>query len=229
MPNIMRIIKDAKLAIKIPNIEIHLGSEERATPIYNWLNARHPKLPIMRRKTFGVEILKLKEFKDFDDYLQKVNGKNSAAYFRRRILKDGYTFSVIDKNDFVNEIHEINTSKPMRQGRPMTEEYHEFKSAYPKEASWRHFGVFSPDKKLVAYLDVNLIGELAYIGPVLGHDAHLHAGIMYLLFVEGVRELMKEKNILYFMYDMYFGASPGLRLFKTRLGFKPHHVKWLKP
>jgi hypothetical protein len=33
-------------------------------------------------------------------------------------------------------------------------------------------------------------------------------------------------DIHYVFYDMFFGASQGLRAFKTHLGFRPHYVRW---
>jgi hypothetical protein len=31
----------------------------------------------------------------------------------------------------------------------------------------------------------------------------------------------------YIMYDTFFGATRGMRMFKQKLGFKPYRVKWL--
>ena len=38
--------------------------------------------------------------------------------------------------------------------------------------------------------------------------------------------LLDEGQVRYVMYDTYFGALPGLRQFKTVLGFQPYRAKY---
>jgi hypothetical protein len=135
-------------------------------------------------------------------------------------------FAAIDKNTYVADIHAVNTSAECRQGRRMGERCVAYRSWFPPQDHARHFGVIAPDGKLVAYLDVLISNEVAYVEQLLGHVGHLKAGIMYLLLVDAIRCLMIESACRYFMYDMFFGARAGLRLFKKRLGFAPHHVRW---
>ncbi len=53
---------------------------------------------------------------------------------------------------------------------------------------------------------------------------------MYLLITETIHEIIRVKRTLGYprwaMYDMYWGARPGLREFKRRLGFRPYRVTW---
>ena len=53
---------------------------------------------------------------------------------------------------------------------------------------------------------------------------------MYLLISEILRELVDARSkgsaVRWVMYDMWFGAAPGLRYFKERLDFTPYRVRW---
>ncbi|MBP7167384.1 MAG: hypothetical protein KBB64_06970, partial [Bacteroidia bacterium] len=62
---------------------------------------------------------------------------------------------------------------------------------------------------------------------IMGHQEHLKEGIMYYLVTETISKLIRDKeNNIHLMYDTYFGASDGLKMFKRRLGFKPYRVTW---
>jgi hypothetical protein len=226
MATLLRRLNDILFVIRLPRLEVQLGSGPEAATAYRWLMARHPRYPFFARKTVGIKLIDVRRFQDFDKYLATVGGKNSTAYYRRRALRKGYSFARINKNDHVEEIDAINTSAPVRQGQPMEEEYINFKARFPVEKNWLYLGIKNDQGRLVAYLDINCVGELAYVGPILGHAAFLKDGIMYLLFAEAVRVLMDEKSVRYFMYDTYFGGTDGLRLFKKRIGFQPFHVRW---
>src|ERR1700746_1321015 len=113
-----------------------------------------------------------------------------------------------------------------QQGHAMEKDYLKFRASFPAEKNWMYLGVKDNQGRLVAYLDINCVGELAYVGPILGHAAFLHDGIMYLLFAAAVRILMVETSVRYFMYDTYFGGSEGLRLFKKRIRFRSFRVRW---
>jgi hypothetical protein len=49
---------------------------------------------------------------------------------------------------------------------------------------------------------------------------------MHLLVVDIVCRLLDEGQLRFVMYDTFFGASPGLKHFKTILGFRPYRVKY---
>jgi hypothetical protein len=226
MATFLRRLNDILFVIRLPRLEVQLGSGSVAAAAYRSLTARHPRYPFFACKTVGVELIDVRRFQDFDKYLATVGGKNSTAYYRRRALRKGYSFVRINKNDHVEEIHAINTSASMRQGHPMEKEYIKFKARFPIEKDWLYLGIKNDQGRLVAYLDISCIGEVAYVGPILGHAAFLKDGIMYLLFAEAIRLLMDKKSVRYFMYDTYFGGTDGLRLFKKRIGFQPFHVRW---
>lgn len=222
-----QILEFARQAPFLPRVSIDLGAGDEARRTYNEFNARHPRMPLFRRKTLGVELLDLRSFGSFEAYLDSVNGKNSAFYFRRRCLKAGYTVRVFDPDLCKSEIHAINVSMPERQGRKMSSEYLVERDSYREVGSWLYLGVFDSAGALAAYLFVHMVGEVAYVGPVLGHGDHLKENVMYLLFTEAVGELLRSSSSCrYFMYDMYFGGREGLRLFKARIGFRPFRVSW---
>jgi hypothetical protein len=221
-----RLLRDFLFVIRLPRIQIQLGSGPEAAETYQWLTERHPRYPLFARKGIGVELIDLRRYLLFEEYLATVGGKHSTAYFRRRALRKGYSFGPINKNDHVEEIDAINTSARVRQGLPMEREYIKFHAKFPVEKNWLYLGIKDDQGRLVAYLDIHCVGELAYVGPILGHAAFLKDGIMYFLFAEAVRVLMDEKSVRYFMYDTYFGGRDGLRLFKKRIGFQPFRVRW---
>ena len=65
------------------------------------------------------------------------------------------------------------------------------------------------------------------MSTILGHKAFLNDGIMYFLMTNIVSESVNLPNLKYIMYDMYFGGTDGLRMFKDKLGFCPYWVKWI--
>jgi hypothetical protein len=169
-------------------------------------------------------------YEKFDTYYRHVNGKNSAAYYARKATKRGYVFAEIDRNDHIEEIHRINMSAPVRQGREMSPAYRVKRSVYEKESHMRCFGVKNKNGILVSYCVVGFYGEFALLSVLLGHKRYLNDGIMYLMITEVVRVLYKEyvpAGCNYLMYDTFFGASDGLRRFKSRLGFEPYNVQWV--
>jgi hypothetical protein len=51
-------------------------------------------------------------------------------------------------------------------------------------------------------------------------------GIMHLLLSEAICRLIDGGKVRYVMYDTFFGAQPGLRNFKTILGFRPYRASY---
>lgn len=196
--------------------------------VYKLFNKRHRTL-IFKNKTQGVALIDLNEHDNFESYVGSINGKNSAAYYRRKAIKNGYTFREIDKNDFIESIHEINNSVKIRQGQEMSEKYKLKQNEYPIEPAFKYFGVFDGEGKLVAYSDIGFFGEFSLIAVLLGHKDHLNNGVMYFMLIELSQLMYLEhlsKGYKYIMYDTFLGASDGLKKFKTKLGFKPYKVKW---
>jgi hypothetical protein len=222
----LHYLKDIAQLFALERTEVSLGAGPNAQELYSWFTQPHANLPIFSNKTVGVQLIDLRAFAAFDDYLKSINGKNSAAYYRRKALSKGYTFALVDRNDYVDDIHAINLSLDTRQGRKMHPVYLAKTTHYEHSPGWMHFGVLNAQGTLTAYLDLQIANEVAVTRTLLGHGQHLNDGIMYLLLIEVARHLYATDTTRYLMYDMYFGTGQGLRLFKEKLGFKPYWVKW---
>lgn len=222
-------ISTLKSIYNLPKITIQLDtSDAENLYLYNTLIKPHPRFFIIKNKELGVEIIQLRNFKSFNEYYESVNGKNSAAYFTRKCLKNNYSFIEIDPNLRAQEIIDINISSNERQGRKMDDSYLNKNFIYPISEKHKYYGV-EKDNLLVAYIWLRYSGELAIVNRILGHGSHLNQGIMYLLCTETVKVLFNNyKNCNYLMYDTFFGATDGLKLFKKRIGFEPYKVSWKK-
>jgi hypothetical protein len=219
-------LRDIGQVFALQKRRIALGNTANGRTLYEWFTQPHDKLPIVSNKTLGVELLDLEMFDCFEHYLKCINGKNSAAYYRRKALSKGYTFANIDRNRYIDDIYEVNSSRETRQGRQMHPAYFEKPTEYIDEPDWLYCGVVNSDGKLVAYLNLQIANEVAVVRTLLGHGEFLNDGIMYLLLTEAARQIYEHGWCRYVMYDMYFGSSEGLRLFKEKLGFKPYRVTW---
>jgi hypothetical protein len=211
----------------LPAMKVCLDNSDTGKRLFVNFTKRHPKYFIFKQKTIGVALICLNDFQDSNAYIQSVNGKNSAAYFSRKALRAGYLFEAIDPEAHRLAILEINQSASSRQGRRMDESYTTDLIQYPKDNHNAYFGVFK-ENVMVAYLWVVKSGELAVLSRLLGHADHLSNGVMYLLITSYIeQELFKLHDVRFVMYDTFFGAGDGLKLFKTRCGFRPYKVKWL--
>src|SRR5687768_11308254 len=86
------------------------GDDERR--IWSYFNSRHPKLPLVRRKTFGACLrpvppssVNLLEGSHFTLMRRKV----------RKAEKAGFTFRPINPIDFFDDVMRINNSSGQRQ------------------------------------------------------------------------------------------------------------------
>ncbi len=231
---IMRIISLLKEINALPKVTIAFckstsKSLENYKRTYSYFTKLH-RLKLFRNKTLGVALIDLNDYEDFEAYYKKVNGKNSAAYYARKATRGGDVFDIIDRNDFIDDIYEINTSAKERQGKAMSESYLKKVDSYTDEENYQYFGVLNSDGKLLSYCNVGFYGEFAIVVTLLGHKNFLNDGVMYLMMLE-LNKLMfnkyREKGYKYIMYDTFFGASEGLKKFKEKLGYKPYKVKWL--
>jgi hypothetical protein len=143
----------------------------------------------------------------------------------------GYSFQQISRSVFADDIFEINTSKPERQGRPMTDGYrrrNEF-SALPDYPCIRHrideYGVLA-GSTLVAYLVLYTCGDIALVSQILGHGDHEPNDIMFLLALGTFAETLERSGPVVAFYNRHDSGTDGLRYFKERLGFQPGRVQW---
>lgn len=147
-----------------------------------------------------------------------------------RASRRGYRFAEIDRSQYGDDIYEINTSLPMRQGRPMSDGYrHHFTPGklpvYPcRMHNIRTWGILQGER-LRAYLGAYRLNELCLISMILGHGAHLGDEIMYLLF-HGVIEDQAGLGG-WFYYNRFDSGTDGLRFWKERQGFREAEVAWV--
>ena len=144
----------------------------------------------------------------------------------------GYIAGVLEREKHVDEIHEINTSSRIRQGRPMTHGYRTKQTYSPLPAypcprhAIRTTGI-SFGGRLVGYLAMYRCGELALVSQILGHADFLEDEIMYQLFAAALkRELGRGPGVV--VYNRHDSGTEGLRFFKERLGFEEAEVAWAR-
>lgn len=107
--------------MKLPKVSISFkgwtkNTKKKYIETYKYFNKLH-RLKLFKNKSLGVSLIDLNDFANFEEYYKSINGKNSAAYYSRKALKREYKFVEIDRNNFIDDIFDINTSAPMRQGK----------------------------------------------------------------------------------------------------------------
>jgi hypothetical protein len=224
MSRVRRTLDDLRTVAAMPRIEIVLSrgrpDEEELLRLFR---RRHPSYKVVGRKVVGVALLPLDQFADVDAYLADRRTTRRRTGRARRL---GYTVDVFDPNERRSELLAIHASMPERQGRPIDADYLEADAIYETGPHIDYVGVFR-DGVVIAYSRLQYAGDIAGMPRIMGHGDHLANGVMFLLgagIVEHVKTARPEAR--YLMYDMFFGASAGLREFKTHLGFRPHYVRW---
>jgi hypothetical protein len=185
---------------------------------------RHPRYLVFQNKSLGAALVDLTRFRSRDEYLNTIKGRNSAEERARKAKTKGYQMVEIDRNRYIDDIHEINNSLEIRQGRPMDAAYREKVTRFPAEKNFMYFGVLDPAGKLVAYIDMGLYGNFAAFNRVIG--VRNNDGAVHLMVIDVVCRLIEERKVRYLMYDTCFGAAPGLMKFKKMLGFEPYRAKY---
>lgn len=190
---------------------------------YRRFTRPHPKFPLVGRKTIGAALLDLTQFRDADDYLQRIRELKGGHYVKRAQSR-AYLFRCIDRNDYIDDIDAINNALPVRQGRPMPPSYTERKEGFADRENFAYFGVVDPGGRLVAYCELGYYGNFAVLSRLLGQRNN--NGTMHFMIAQVAQLLIAERSVSFLMYDMVFGASEGLRHFKTMLGFVPYRVRY---
>lgn len=209
-------------------LTIECFGDGHAKGIWGDLTRRHSKLPLIRPKSLGAAIQPLKDKSQFDGGRFK-----QFRYLARKADRLGYVVRRIDQPwDYVDQIHEVNTSTAVRQDKPLTPDYFDkgmIENASRLPGPW--FGVFDKDNILVAYTRSPIFGDAYLYSRILGHAKHLEDGVMYLLMRDSILSVAKIRDETGYpnwaMYDTFFGGSPGLQLFKRHCGFEATRVKWV--
>jgi hypothetical protein len=194
------------------------------TRMHQHFTKRHPRYLVCQNKSIGAALVDLSSFADHAGYMDTVKGSNSAALLAARARRKGYRVVDIERNDHIDQIHTINNSVEVRQGRPMDAAYRDKVTHYSKEKNFSYLGVLNPAGELVGYANFGCYGNFVAIDRVIG--LRNNDGVMHLLMTDIVGRLIEERKVRYLMYDTCFGASAGLLKFKTMLGFTPYRVKF---
>ena len=192
--------------------------------IFKHFNKRHPRYWVIRHKTMGAALVDLRRFGTGGDYMSTLKGRNRAESQARRARSRGYRVVQIDRNNYIDDIHHINTSVEVRQGKPMSESYLNKQTHYERDRNYLYYGTLDSTGRLVAYGEVGLWGNFAAFNRVIG--IRNNDGIMHLMVTEIICHFIEEGRFHYLMYDTYFGASPGLKMFKDALGFTPYRARY---
>lgn len=228
MPNKLSQLIDLGVTIaKLPvaRLEFRLDLDpDDVDMMHRYFTKRHPRYKVFQNKALGAALVDLTHFGSFEQYLDSIKGRNSGGHHARKARSKGYRVAEIDRNDYVDEIYEINTSMDTRQGRPMDRAYMEKVTHYSSARNHLNYGVFNAAGKLMAYGDLGRYGNFVAFNRLLG--IRNNDGAMHLMVTEIVSRLIEERSCRYLMYDTYFGASQGLKMFKTMLGFQPYRAKY---
>jgi hypothetical protein len=158
------------------------------------------------------------------------------ASARRNFKKSerlGYRFRRIDYNQYLDDIRDIWTSTPVRQGvlpTDMLEGRVKPIQDPPSRTAYQDYlyhGIFKGDK-LVAYSGCLVTGQLCSLNDLWGHAQYMEDGVVPRVIMETARELIKGfPTVKFYSYGTYFGAAESMRRFKRKFLFMPHRVKWI--
>ncbi len=190
------LCRTAIAVLRLPKVRLHFDESKAAgeiRKIYQVFNRRHARYFVIKNKTLGIALIDLSNFKSPDEYTDTVKRKDYAAFHARNARKRGYSVRQIDRNDFIDEIYDINISSDIRQGRPMDQAYLIRQTHYDNKPPFKCFGVFDGEKKLVGYCNVGFYGNFAATDRLLGYKRN--DGAMYLLLVEIICQLIQETEL----------------------------------
>lgn len=163
---------------------------------------------------------------DYDTYFNEVIRSDIRKNIRKA-LKNEFTCKEINYDDYLEEIHLINTSKEFRQGVKMTGDY--VSALKPRQSlvtsvgqTIHTFGCFTKEGKLAAYMMYELYGDrIFHTVKILGHADYLTYGVMNYLFAFAQDALHKMySNDFVILYGGMSLNDNGLSRFKRNLGFK---------
>ena len=220
--DVMQLAEVVAQVLRLPRarLEFHARLAPQDIPAtFQLFTQPHPRYKCVPHKVWGAALIDLHRFADRQAYFDSMPGRQSGAGLARRARSRGYQIAPIDCNAHVDALHAINISLESRQGRPMDSRYLEKVTHYPFAPHRQTFGAFGPDGRLAAYAIVEHLGNFHAFSRVIGYRNN--DGALHLLVADIVATLIEARLTRYLMYDTYFGARPGLRQFKTMLGFQP--------
>ncbi|MDL2354119.1 MAG: hypothetical protein QFF03_02550 [Pseudomonadota bacterium] len=209
----------------VARLDFHLAiNPDDVGKMHRHFTRRHPRYVVFQNKSLGAALVDLNKFATRDAYLATIKGRNSGEHLARKAKAKGYLVVEIDRNRFIDDIHAINTSVEVRQGRTMDAAYRDKVLHFNHDKNYKYYGVINPAGKLVAYGDLGLYGNFVAFNRVIG--LRNNDGIMHLMVTEIICHMIEAHQVRYVMYDTCFGASAGLLGFKKMLGFEPYRAKY---
>lgn len=163
---------------------------------------------------------------DMAAYLKRIGDKSRNMV--RKAHRSGLVYRAFDRNDYLDDLFEVNTSKSERQGREMSPAYREpLKPARPHDGCPLHsvtwLGAFRDDR-LRAYVRLVGLGELGVVDAFLGHGDDLHYGVMNGLVHHMVEHVLDAGHIKAIDYLTLHSSTDTLDGFKRRVGFEERAV-----
>jgi hypothetical protein len=224
------LLAEAMELSRLPAVTIEMrGGDQRCRQLYDYFTRRHPKYRLIQNKRWGVALLPLPD--TFANYMGGGKRQRLRQHLSRAV-KAGYTFAPLDPFGRLDEVMGINRSADERQGQAMHPDYFDEAAVrrYFEQGS-EVYGVSDSAGVLRAYADIRVCGDVAILLRLLGHAEALDQGVMYLLLTELIHTMIDRRRSdgtpAWFMYDMFSGASAGLRQFKRTIGCEPYRVKWV--
>lgn len=223
-----RLLTEAVEISRLSGVKIEMSGDDGCRLLYSAFTRRHARWRLIQSHRWGVALLRVPD--KFDDYLRGPD----RSHLRRelnRANRAGFTFAPLDPVARFDEIMAIHRSADERQGRPIHPAYlNEETVRRYFERSADVFGVTDASGVLQAYLCLRTCGDVACVERLLGHVDALKQGIMWVLITGAIQELIGRRQAeggpTWFMYDMFSGASPGMRQFKRWIGCEPYRVSW---
>lgn len=212
---------------RLPVARLHFDTSlhpEDVAATHRAFTRPHPRYKLFPHKALGAALIHLAAHASPAAYLDSIKGRHGGAGHAGKARARGYRLSLIERNDHIDALHAINTALAQRQGRPMDPHYLARTERYVALPHYRYYGVFNPAQQLVAYCNLGCYGNFAAFAQLLG--LRNNDGIMHMLVTDIAQQLIAEARLDYLMYDTFFGAQPGLRSFKTMLGFQPYRAKY---
>jgi hypothetical protein len=201
----------------------------------------------------GVPLLiDLARYPDFDAYAGHLARRSKGAAMRqiRKARRLGFYCKPFDRRYHRLDLYRIDTSKRFRSG-PVLAAFlrrmpaHAVRPSTTPEPNpppcfhhwyvdWGVFVAAAGDERLVGYLYLKRIGEIARVTALMGHGDYLREGIVKLLFVEVMRWLLDHRDphvrgIRYLHYGAIQHGNAGLTLWKDRFQFEPFLFRYADP
>ena len=221
------IVREMLELWRLPTVRIAMSGGAQCHGYYDAFTRRHARWRLIQNKAWGVALLELPDTSaDYRSVVSEMMRRRT-----KRATKAGFTFARVDPLSRLDEILAVNRSADQRQGVPMHPDYLDVdKVRRYFERGSDVYGVLDPDGVLRAYLSTMTCGDVAFVERILGHADSLEAGVMYLLIDGAVTDMIdrrrRDGRPIWFMYDMFSGATPGMWQFKHVIGCRSYRVSW---